>query len=98
MKTLLAIAAAAFLTLAPVAAQAGEDVDMGKITCKELLSSPKDQIAMMLMWIDGYMSAQSENTVMSDAWMNKLSTYLGDTCSKNPGQTIMKAIENMPAE
>ena len=97
MKILAAAALAACLLVAPVSAQA-EDVDMGKITCKELTSSPQDQIGMMLMWIDGYMSAQSENTVMSDAWMTKLANYLKDTCKKNPGQTIMTAIENMPAE
>ena len=53
---------------------------------------------MMLMWIDGYMSGKSDNTVISDEWMEKLGMHLGTYCGKNPGKTIMDAMEAMPAE
>ena len=52
-------------------------------------------ISTMLVWIDGYMSAKSDNTVMSNAWMEKLGGHLGQYCSKNPAKTIMDAIEAM---
>ena len=58
----------------------------------------KDNMPMMLMWIDGYMSGKSDNTVISDAWMEKLGMHLGTYCGKNPGKTIMDAMEAMPAE
>ncbi len=78
----------------PLAASAAE-VDMAKISCKDFLSE-KDQIGTMLVWIDGYMSAKSDNTVMSEEWMEKLGGHLGKYCASNPNKTIMDAINNMP--
>ena len=83
---------------APTAGNAADDEqDVAKVSCKEFLGSG-EQMAGMLFWIDGYMSAKSDNTVMSEAWMQKLGTHLGQYCAKNPGNTIMQAIEAMPAE
>ena len=48
------------------------------------------------MWIDGYMSGKSDNTMMDNAWMEKLGTHMGKYCASNPQKTIMDAIENMP--
>ena len=49
-----------------------------------------------VMWIDGYMSGKSDNTMMDNAWMEKLGTHMGKYCASNPQKTIMDAIENMP--
>ena len=97
-KVLLTAAAVSMLFAAPFASYATEqDVDVAKITCKEFLEA-KNNMPMMLMWIDGYMSGKSDNTVISDAWMEKLGMHLGTYCGKNPGKTIMDAMEAMPAE
>ncbi len=95
-KMLLTIAAAAMICGAPFAAQA-EDQDIAKISCKEFLADQAN-MPLMIMWIDGYMSAQSENTVLSESWIQKLGTHMGMFCSKNPDKSIMQAIEAMPAE
>lgn len=50
------------------------------------------------MWIDGYMSGKSDNTTISDAWIEKLGLHLGKFCGMNPNKTIMQAIEAMPEE
>ncbi len=95
-KILLSAVAAAVLCAAPFAAKA-VDQDMAKITCKDFLAD-KANMPMMIMWIDGYMSAKSDNTLMNDEWIEKLGMHLGMFCGKNPGKTIMEAIEAMPAE
>ena len=95
-KMLLAVAAAAVLCGAPFASQAA-DQDMAKITCKDFLADQAN-MPLMIMWIDGYMSAQSENTVLSEEWIQKLGMHLGMFCGKNPDKTIMQAMEAMPAE
>lgn len=95
-KFLLTAVAAAMLCTAPFVSYAAEQ-DVAKITCKDFLGA-KDNIPMMLMWIDGYMSGKSDNTVISDEWMEKLSTHLGTYCGKNSDKTIMDAMEAMPAE
>lgn len=95
MKNLSMLIMAAALLCAPMAALASEETDMAKISCKEFLAQDKEKIGMMLVWIDGYMSAKSDNTVMSSAWMEKLGTHMGTYCGKNPGKTIMDAINAM---
>ena len=52
-KLVLAVFAAALLS-GPAAVFAADEVDMGKISCKEFLDD-KDNIGNMLYWIDGYM-------------------------------------------
>ena len=95
-KVLLTAVAVSMLFAAPFTSYATEQ-DVAKITCKEFLGD-KDNKPMMHMWIDGYMSGKSDNTVISDAWMEKLGMQLGTYCGKNPGKTIMDAMEAMPAE
>ncbi len=93
-KFIMAAVAAAFLC-APAAGFAG-DIDVAKIKCKDFLSQKENEIGQLLIWIDGYMSAKSDNTVMSDAWMEKLGKHMGGFCAKNGDKTIMDAIQAMP--
>ena len=93
-KYLLAALTVVMLGAAPFAAQAAEQ-DVAKITCKDFLAD-KQNISMMVMWIDGYMSGKSDNTTMSNEWIEKFGKHLGEFCGKNPGKTIMQAMEAMP--
>ncbi len=94
-KICLAVVATMLLCLPATGFAAGNEQDMAKITCKEFLGAG-DNMGMMLTWIDGYMSGKSDNTVMSEEWMKKLGTHMGQYCGKNPSHTIMQAIEAMP--
>ncbi|MCR4666479.1 MAG: HdeA family protein [Desulfovibrio sp.] len=96
-KTLLLTTLAALLLCAPSAGFADDETDMAKISCKDFLGSG-DQMGTMLAWIDGYMSAKSDNTMMSKEWMEKLGKHMGEYCAKNPGNTIMQAMDAMPSE
>ncbi len=87
-------ASAAMIIAAPAFADTNE-VDVGKITCGEFLKADDNGKTFMLTWIDGYMSAQSENTVMSNEWMAKLGTFLATYCTKNPNTTVLDAVGNM---
>lgn len=87
---------ASFLLSAPLAAQA-ETRDVMKITCKEFVSD-KDNIPLMMMWIDGYLSAESDNTAISDEWTKKLGEHMGEFCAKNPDKTMKDAIDALPSE
>ena len=97
-KLALLILACGLLFLPGKALAAGDDIDMGKISCKEFIDSKESEMEMMLFWIDGYMSAKSNNTVMSQEWMEKLGTHLANYCNKNPNKTIMKAMKAMPSD
>ena len=45
---------------------------------------------------DGEKALNAYNTMMDNAWMEKLGTHMGKYCASNPQKTIMDAIENMP--
>ena len=95
-KSLLAALVAATLCI-PAVASADDETDMAKITCKEFLSAGESEMGLMLTWIDGYMSARSDNTMVSKAWMEKLGAQMASFCSSNPGKTIMDAMNAVPS-
>lgn len=69
--------------------------DIMKVGCKEFVSDTQENIGLTLMWVDGYMSAKSDNTKMNDEWIQKLGTHLGTFCGKNPTKTLGDAIAAM---
>lgn len=96
MKRSIAAVVLAALCAAPFSARAVE-VDMAGIRCKDLLAN-EEQFPLVLMWIDGYMSAASDNTVFSEEWMARLANAMGTYCATHPGGTVMDAMEAMAAE
>lgn len=83
----------------PAAASASDEVDVAKFSCREVLESESEEdLSYLFIWIDGYMSAASGNTKISDSWMEKLGTHIGEFCSENPDKTIMDAMKAMPAD
>ena len=55
----------------------------------------KESMGMLLMWLDGYASQKSDNTVLSDEWIEKLGAHMGKYCSENPDTTILDAAQAM---
>lgn len=92
-KFLVAVAAASALLMSSVAVHA-EDQDIAELKCSELMQSGQN-IPLFMMWIDGYISAATDNTVMDDAYIEELGTKIGSFCKTNPDATIMDAIQSL---
>lgn len=73
-----------------------KDQDMGKFTCKELLAS-KDDIPFIMFWVDGYMSSQSENLLLSAEWMQTLTEHYISHCKAYPNDTILDTMRALPS-
>ncbi len=93
-KILFCAVAATVLFTTPPAVQA-ETKDVAKVTCQEFMND-KDDMPLLIMWIDGYLSAASDNTVFSKEWQVKLGKHMGEFCTKNPNKTIMDAMDALP--
>ena len=52
-------------------------------------------MGMFLMWLDGYASQKSGNTVLSNEWIEKLGAHMGKYCSENPNASILEAAQAM---
>lgn len=92
-KFSIALLLAAVLCVPAFTAHA-EETDMSKVTCKDFLAD-KENMPMMLLWIDGYMSGKSDNTVINEEWMAKLGAHMGSFCGQNPTKTVMEAMDAM---
>ena len=66
--------------------------DMLEIPCSEVTSNTEDA-TNAIFWIDGYLSAKADNTIMDDAWIEKLGLHLGKYCGTNPKKTMDDAID-----
>lgn len=96
MKKLLLLLACILCVFATNPAMAN-DQDMGKLTCKELLAS-KDDIPFIMFWVDGYMSAKSDNLVLNADWMKTLTEHYISYCQQHPRDTILDTMEAIPSE
>lgn len=92
MKLQLLTTALAIALLGGVCTASAEEQDIAQIKCSEFLQD-KDHMGMILMWLDGYASYKSDNTVLSDEWMQKLSAHMGSYCSQNPDTPILEAAQ-----
>lgn len=92
MKSLspIAAAAAALMLLAQPAA-ASDNIDFGSATCREFVevvqTSSQEDVAGMFLWLDGYLSGVSGDTVLDwrvfESFVANLSAYCVDHGKEN---------------
>lgn len=92
-RALMIIGLAVAMTGGSFAVQA-EETDVAKVKCSEFIQD-KESMGMLLMWLDGYASQKSDNTVLSDEWIEKLGAHMGKYCSEHPDTTILDAAQAM---
>ena len=68
MKLFLASVVLTACIAAPARAQ---DLDFSKITCKEFISAPKDEIGTILVWLEGFYTKENAPPVMYQAKLTK---------------------------
>ena len=92
MKRCFAIALAVAVVGSTGLAMAGE-VDMSKLTCKEVATMSAAKTIGIAMWMNGYVHGKASNTMldgdMAEANAAKVAAY----CQQNPGATLASAID-----
>lgn len=95
------------LLLLPPAGEAkksAQKVDMGEMTCEEFIdgiAENKDEpatVALVLMWIDGYLAAKSDDTVIDFDDMEDYTMKIVTYCKKHPDTKLLKAAEKKALE
>ncbi len=95
MRRFIAIA----LLIAATAAVQAQDMDVSKISCKEFISSPKDQIGTILTWLEGYYTKENAPPIMYADKTVKDAKALSAYCNEHPTDDLIKAAETvMPVE
>lgn len=74
-----------------------QNINFGEITCgefmKEISQGSAEDAGVVLMWIDGYLSGVSGDTVLKWNDLEKFSTSLVAYCGKKPGEKVLDAAE-----
>ncbi len=96
MKLFMILVLTVFMGFSSIAQ--AKDTDLAKVACKDFLAMPQDKIGLMLMWIDGYLSGKSDDTVINEEWMKELGTHVATFCAKESNKTIMDAIDALPSD
>jgi hypothetical protein len=82
--------------LAGIVPAAAEDIDMSTITCKDFVSSTdKAAIGNILVWLEGFYTAQDAPPILHVDKMTKDAGALAAYCSANPADNIIKAAEKV---
>jgi len=85
---------AALSTTAPVQAASKEEMDMTKITCKQAGEMGADFAAGLIFWIDGYISKEKNNPMMSEQWMADLASIVKEGCAETPNKSMLKIVRD----
>jgi acid stress chaperone HdeB len=91
MKRIMLVATAALLS-ATLSAQA-QRLDVSTIKCKDFVSSSTDDIALIMMWLQGYYSAEDSSPVIDFGKMKKDAGKLGEYCGKHPDDSLITAAD-----
>jgi len=93
MKHLAMLGLAAAL-LVPVHAKA-EKLDLSTITCKKFLEYNKENIGLLLTWLEGYYSADDDDPVIDFDQMAANGKKLGAACATDPDIGLITAAEKI---
>ena len=93
MKQLIALTLAAIVWSA-LPAEA-EQLDLSTVKCRQFLQSSKENIALVLMWLEGYYSEENAQPVVDFDQMSENSKKLGEYCGKNPEHSVITAADRV---
>jgi acid stress chaperone HdeB len=86
-----------FATAALVAAStaSAQDLDFSKIKCKDFISAPKDQIATILTWLEGYYTKENAPPILYVDKVMKDAQKLAEYCAAHGDDDIIKAADTV---
>ena len=79
------------------AAQA-QQIDISNLKCKEFIDLPKDTIANVTLWLDGYFTDEEDPAVVDFDKMKAKVDKLVSYCAQNPRLRVMTAAEDLSAK
>ena len=84
--------AAMMLAASPALA---ENLDLSTVTCKDFLAAGKDNISIILTWLDAYHLGKDAPPVIDFDRMTESGAALGKYCGENGDATLSKAADTV---
>jgi hypothetical protein len=89
-KLVAGLLTGAVLVLSPYTARA-DMLDMSTVTCAQLATMNEDDGAMFLIWLDGWLSGQSDLTTLDVEELSAQIDGIGEKCTETPELSVMNA-------
>jgi len=80
--------------VAATAAQ-GQSLDLSRMKCKDLIDLPKETVASLTVWLDGYLTDEEEPRVVDLDKIKLKAERLSLYCAQNPRVSILSAAEDV---
>jgi acid stress chaperone HdeB len=74
---------------------AAEDIDLTAWTCNQFLSANKDDVGVILAWLDGYYKEEDEPPVIDTEALVANATKLGQYCAAHPDSDLIGATDKL---
>ena len=91
----LGAAAVAAVMLAAAPAMADNNLDLSKVTCKDFIGAGKDNISIILTWLDAYYKDEDAPPVIDTDTFLANAEKLGQYCGKNPTLGLITAADSV---
>ena len=72
-----------------------QDLDFSKITCKEFISAPKDEIGTILTWLEAYYTKENAPPILFADKTLKEAQSLRTCCNAHGDDDIIKAADTV---
>jgi acid stress chaperone HdeB len=99
MMKMMAAAVAAMLLVAAgplsVSPARAADIDLSTWTCKEFQSASKDDIGVILAWLDGYYKDEDDPPVIDTTKFVENAKKLGEYCAAHPDIGLITATDKL---
>jgi len=93
MKTFAAALAAAMLAWS--APGQADDIDLSTWTCHQFQSASRDDIGVILAWLDGYYKDEDDPPVIDTTQFVANAKKLGEYCSAHPDIGLITATDKL---
>lgn len=71
------------------------EIDLSTWTCKQFQAATKDEVTLILAWLDGYYRADEDPTVIDINQLAANAKKLGSYCSAHPDTKLMTAADTL---
>ena len=85
-------AAGALLGCSPAVA---EDIDLSAWSCKQFLSASKEDVGVILAWLDGYYKEEDQPPVIDTDALVANARKLGQYCAIHPDSALIEATDKL---
>ena len=74
---------------------AADDIDLAAWSCKQFLSASKEDVGVILAWLDGYYKEENAPPVIDTDELVAKAKKLGQYCAAHPDENLIEATDKL---